>query len=89
MTSATVVNAADDFSRHVKAAMMFDGYLDIEKESQTEGHTKNDIEMLRELAEKLMELVQEAGGEVRPRAVKVDVDIETTKDVALVLIDHA
>jgi hypothetical protein len=44
--------------------------------------------MLRELAEKLMELVQEAGGEVRPRAVKVDVDIER-KDVALVLIDHA
>jgi hypothetical protein len=88
MTSATMINAADDFSRHVKAAMMFDEYLDIENEGQTEGRTKNDIEMLRELAEKLMELVQEAGGEARPRAVKVDVDIER-KDIALVPVDHA
>ena len=88
MTSATMINAADDFSRHVKAAMMFDEYLDIENEGQTEGRTKNDIEMLRELAEKLMELVQEAGGEARPRAVEVDIDIER-KDIALVPVDHA
>ena len=88
MTSATMINAADDFSRHVKAAMMFDNYLDIENEGQTEGRTKNDIEMLRELAEKLMELVQEAGGEARPRAVEVDIDIER-KDIALVPVDHA
>ena len=88
MTSATMINAADDFSRHVKAAMMFDEYLDIENEGQTEGRTKNDIEMLRELAEKLMELVQEVGGEARPRAVEVDIDIER-KDIALIPIDHA
>jgi hypothetical protein len=83
-----MINAADDFSRHVKAAMMFEEYLDIENEGQTEGRTKNDIEMLRELAEKLMELVQEAGGEARPRAVEVDIDIER-KDIALVPVDHA
>ena len=88
MTSATMINAADNFSRHVKAAMMFDEYLDIENEGQTEGRTKNDIEMLRELAEKLMELVQEVGGEARPRAVEVDIDIER-KDIALVPVDHA
>ena len=88
MTSATMINAADNFSRHVKAAMMFDEYLDIENEGQTEGRTKNDIEMLRELAEKLMELVQEVGGEARPRAVEVDIDIER-KDIALIPIDHA
>lgn len=91
MTSATVVNAADDFSRHVKAAMMFDN-------GQTEGHTggpENDIRMLHELAKKLMELAEKAGGEIdeercksldkktnHPRVATVDAD---RKDVAIVL----
>lgn len=64
MTSATVVNVADDFSRRVKAAMIFDDYVDIGKESPTDGYVRNDIRVLRELAAKLMELAQEAGGEI-------------------------
>jgi hypothetical protein len=97
MTSATVVNAADDFLRHVKAAMMFNNYENLDmKEGQTEGRTggpKNDIRMLHELAKKLMELAEKAGGEIdeerrksldektnRPRVATVD-----RKDVAIVL----
>ncbi|KAG1726502.1 uncharacterized protein EDB91DRAFT_1086738 [Suillus paluster] len=43
----------------VQAAIIFDEYVDIEKddkEGPTEGYVKNDIMMLRELAAKLMEL---------------------------------
>jgi 6-phosphogluconolactonase/glucosamine-6-phosphate isomerase/deaminase len=93
MTSATMNNVADNFSWHVKAVMMFDEYVDVEadKEGPTEGYVKNDIRMLRELAEKLMELAQEAGRDIdedqqenendRPRAAKKD---EQMKDLLLV-----
>jgi hypothetical protein len=55
---------ADDFSQHVKAAMIFNEYVDIkkgDKEGPTEGYAKSDIRMLQELVAKLMELAQEAG----------------------------
>jgi hypothetical protein len=66
MTSATMINVADDFSQHVKAAMIFDEYVDIkgDKEGPTEGYIKNDIMMLQELAAKLMEIAQEVGRDI-------------------------
>jgi hypothetical protein len=60
MASAT---AADDFSRNVKAAMMFDEYLGIEKEGRTKGPATGDIRLLQELADKIMELAR-AGGKI-------------------------
>ncbi|KAG1734252.1 uncharacterized protein EDB91DRAFT_1084156 [Suillus paluster] len=69
MTSATMVNAAVNFSQHVKVAMIFNNYesLDMQREGQMEGPTegpKNDIRMLQKLAKKLMELAEKAGGEI-------------------------
>ncbi|KAG1781449.1 hypothetical protein EV702DRAFT_1041969 [Suillus placidus] len=67
MTSATMLNVADDFSQRVKAAMIFDEYVEIEKdgrEGPTKGYIKNNIMMLRELVAKLMKLAQEAGGDI-------------------------
>ncbi|KAG2365223.1 WD40-repeat-containing domain protein [Suillus spraguei] len=66
MTSATMINVADDFSQRVQAAMIFDEYVDIQKDKEgpTEGYIKNDIVMLRELAAKILELAQEADGEI-------------------------
>ncbi|KAG2355488.1 hypothetical protein BDR07DRAFT_1493180 [Suillus spraguei] len=52
MTSATMINVADDFSQRVQAAMIFDEIR------------QNDIVMLRELAAKILELAQEADGEI-------------------------
>ncbi|KAG1833609.1 hypothetical protein DFJ58DRAFT_847795 [Suillus subalutaceus] len=60
MTLAMMINVANNFSQHVKVAMMFDEYVNIEKESPTKGYIKNDIRMLQELADKLIELAQEA-----------------------------
>lgn len=72
---------------------MFVEYVDVEadKEGPTEGYIKNDIRLLWELAEKLMELAQEAGRDInvdqqenendRLRAAKRD---EQTKDLLLV-----
>jgi hypothetical protein len=96
MTSAMVVNAADDFSRHIKVAMMFNNYENLDmKEGQMEGPTggpKNDIRMLQELAKKLMELAEKAGGEIDKERRK-SLDEKTNrprvatdrKDVAIVL----
>ncbi|KAG2118593.1 hypothetical protein DEU56DRAFT_918753 [Suillus clintonianus] len=66
MTSATMINVADDFSQRVQAAMIFDEYVDIQKDKEgpTEGYVKNDIVMLRELAAKILELAQEADREI-------------------------
>ncbi|KAG2358556.1 hypothetical protein BDR07DRAFT_1379317 [Suillus spraguei] len=66
MTSATMINVADDFSQRVQAAMIFDEYVDIQKDKEgpTKGYIKNDIVMLRELAAKILELAQEADGEI-------------------------
>ncbi|KAG2335992.1 WD40 repeat-like protein [Suillus weaverae] len=90
MTSATIVNVADKFSQHVKAAMKFSEfseYVDI----KDEGSIKHDIRMLQELAAKLMEIAQEAGGEINkdegkhntdhPQAAKGD---EWTKSLTIV-----
>ncbi|KAG1721698.1 uncharacterized protein EDB91DRAFT_1256417 [Suillus paluster] len=87
MTSATMINVADDFSQRVQAAMIFD------EKGLTEGYVKNDIMMLRELVAKIMELAQEADGAIDkddhrgkrdtdyPRAAKGD---EETKDLSLI-----
>ncbi|KAG2053385.1 hypothetical protein BDR06DRAFT_972395 [Suillus hirtellus] len=66
MTSATMINVADDFSQRVQAAMIFDEYVDIQKDKEgpTEGYIKNDIVMLQELAAKILELAQEADREI-------------------------
>ncbi|KAG2342305.1 WD40 repeat-like protein [Suillus weaverae] len=79
MTSATIVNVADEFSQHVKAAMKFGEfgeYVDIEDDNEgpTEGSIKHDIRMLRELAAKLMEIAQEAGGDIDEDEGKHDTD---------------
>ncbi|KAG2746126.1 hypothetical protein P692DRAFT_201807355 [Suillus brevipes Sb2] len=95
MTAATMVNAADDFSRHVKAAMLFDNYeyLDMQRKGQMEGPTegpKNDIRMLHELAKKLMELAEQAGGEIdedRHKGLEVK-DHETNQRVAVADVDR-
>ncbi|KAG1867184.1 hypothetical protein DFJ58DRAFT_838194 [Suillus subalutaceus] len=91
MTSATMIDVANDFSQHVKAAMIFDDEKD-NKGGPTKGYVKNDIMMLQELVTKLMELAQEAGGETDKdehegkrntdylRAVK---GVEETKDLSL------
>ncbi|KAG1867694.1 hypothetical protein F4604DRAFT_1927478 [Suillus subluteus] len=64
MSIFLLVNYKDSLLRSKPSAMMFDEYVDIEKESPTEGYIKNDIRMLRELAAKLIELAQEVGGEI-------------------------
>ncbi|KAG1892293.1 hypothetical protein F4604DRAFT_1672345 [Suillus subluteus] len=95
MTSATMVNAADNFSRHVKAAMLFDNYeyLDMQREGQMEGPKegpKSDIRMLHELAKKLMELAEKAGGEIdedRHKGPEVK-DHETNRQVAVADVDR-
>ncbi|KAG2336321.1 WD40 repeat-like protein [Suillus weaverae] len=73
MTSATIVTVADKFSQHFKAAMKFSKfgkYVDI----KDEGSIKHDIRMLWELAAKLMEIAQEAGGEINEDEGKHDTD---------------
>ncbi|KAG2121579.1 WD40-repeat-containing domain protein [Suillus cothurnatus] len=75
VTSAT---AADDFSRHVKAAMMFEDYSGIKTEGRTKGHAAGDIRLLQELADKLMELAR-AGGEIDEDEHQEDYDNEGTK----------
>jgi len=75
VTSAT---AADDFSRHVKAAMMFEDYSGIKTESRTKGHAAGDIRLLQELADKLMELAR-AGGEIDEDEHQEDYDNEGAK----------
>ncbi|KAG2053520.1 hypothetical protein BDR06DRAFT_1008660 [Suillus hirtellus] len=76
MTSATIVNVANEFSQHVKAAMKFGEYVDIKDDNEglTEGSIKHDIRMLWGLAAKLMEIVQEAGGEANEDEGKHDTD---------------
>ncbi|KAG2070479.1 hypothetical protein BDR04DRAFT_1118341 [Suillus decipiens] len=93
MTSVMMVNVANEFSQHVKAAMKFGEYVYIEdnEEGLAEGSIKHDIRMLWELAAKLMEMAQEAGGEINeddgkhdtdyPKAVKED---ELTKSISLI-----
>ncbi|KAG1818525.1 uncharacterized protein BJ212DRAFT_1298613 [Suillus subaureus] len=63
---ATMINVANDFSQRVQAAMIFDEYVDIQKDKEgpTKGYVKNDIMMLQELVAKILELAQEADGEI-------------------------
>ncbi|KAG2361870.1 WD40-repeat-containing domain protein [Suillus spraguei] len=92
MSVFLLINYRDSFLR-VQAAMIFDEYVDIQKDKEgpTEGYVKNDIVMLRELAAKILELAQEADGEIDkddhrgkrdtdyPQAVKGD---EEAKDLS-------
>ncbi|KAG1739236.1 hypothetical protein EDD22DRAFT_851988 [Suillus occidentalis] len=57
MTPPPMAKVADDFSRRA-----INEYLNMER--RKEGHTKNDIDILSELAGKLMELAIEAGGDL-------------------------
>jgi hypothetical protein len=57
MTPPPMAKVADDFSRRA-----INEYLNMER--RKEGHTKNDIDILSELADKLMELAIEAGGDL-------------------------
>lgn len=62
-----MLNVANEFSQCVKAAMICDEYVEIEKDDRErpfEGYIKNDIMMLWELAAKLMELAQEVGRDI-------------------------
>ncbi|KAG1827997.1 hypothetical protein EV424DRAFT_1536998 [Suillus variegatus] len=76
MTSATVVNVADDFSRRVKAAMIFDDYVDIGKETKL-------MELAQEAGREIDEDEHrdENKGNTDPQAAKGD---EQTMDLFLV-----
>lgn len=69
-----MVNVANEFSQLVKAAMKFDKFGEYVEEGLTEGSIKHDIRMLRELAAKLIEIAQEAGGEIDEDEGKHDTD---------------
>ncbi|KAG1812801.1 uncharacterized protein BJ212DRAFT_1301288 [Suillus subaureus] len=66
MSIFLLINYRDSFL-HVQAAMIFDKYVDFQKddkEGPTKGYVKNDIMMLQELVAKIMELAQEVDGAI-------------------------